>query len=172
MFKINNWKEPIDKDDLLYVIINGLISAVLCGILAGALNYLLGMVNINLDLGFIVLLMIIHWRIKNSFETNHILYAVIGLIALFIAFFISEYTTIAIGYVILLGGNPLVLLGNGSTYYHIIFGPILNIISSCKALAYASNIGFAILKIILSFLSLFLLIYAFYYTYISIRRKR
>ena len=171
MFKINNWKEPIDKYDLLYVILNGLISAILCGILAGSLNFLLIMINMPFDIGYIILFMIIPWRIKNSFENNHILYAVIGLIALFLGFLISSFTTIVISYAVA-GINPLFLLGEGSLYFDIIFEPFLNIINAFGYLTSTGDIAYGLLKVILSILSLLLLIYAFYYTYITIRRKR
>ena len=45
MFNKNNWHEPIYKEDVKQVITNGLIAAILGGILGGALDYLFNVLN-------------------------------------------------------------------------------------------------------------------------------
>ena len=53
MFNKNKWKEPIYKQDVIGVIVNGLLAAVLGGILGGSLDYLLGIVwNFPIDIVF------------------------------------------------------------------------------------------------------------------------
>ena len=44
MFNKNNRHEPIYKEDVKHVILNGLIAAILGGILGGALDYLFNVV--------------------------------------------------------------------------------------------------------------------------------
>ena len=84
---INQFKEPIYKDDLKRVLIYCSISAVLFGVLAGALQYF---ANITMGLGFSIVIYMIAYMIGKELRdrvfTYHILYSVLGVI-----FFILGY---------------------------------------------------------------------------------
>lgn len=84
---INQFKEPIYKDDLKRVLLYCSISAVLFGVLAGALQYF---ANITMGLGFSIVIYLIAYMIGRELRdrvfTYHILYSVLGVL-----FFILGY---------------------------------------------------------------------------------
>ena len=86
---INQFKQPLYKDDLKSVLIYCFISAVLFGALAGALQYF---ANITLGLGFGILIYFIAYMIGRELRdrvfTYHILYSVLGVVFFFIGYII------------------------------------------------------------------------------------
>ena len=83
----NKFKQPLYKDDLLNVLKNGLLTAVLYGILMGALQYLFGVLS-----GFYFSIFIygiaffIVKKVKNSYYNYHILYPLLGVIFFLIGY--------------------------------------------------------------------------------------
>ena len=86
---INQFKQPIYKDDLKNVLMYCLISAVLFGALAGALQYF---ANITLGLGFGILIYFIAYmtgrELRDRVFTYHILYSVLGIVFFFMGYII------------------------------------------------------------------------------------
>jgi len=161
MFNKNNWKEPINKEDLRYVLFNGILGFIVAGAFGGAINYLLGR-YVFLDLAFAVLLLIVPWRVKKSFYENHILYAVLGIVFLFLGFFVASFTENLITGILI--QNPFFFLTNPSFYISFMIEPVMNLIWGI--------ISLDILSILIGILDIFCYSFAFYYTYTSIRRKR
>ena len=91
---INQFKEPIYKDDLNNVLLYCFINSVLFGALAGALQYF---ANITLGLGFGILVYFIAYMIGRELRdrvfTYHILYSILG-----VAFFFIGYIFYNISY--------------------------------------------------------------------------
>ena len=92
MFKLNNWKEHIYKDDLIAVLINGLVVAILSGIIAGGLDYLFSLANIRITFGLLIIAFCIGYRTKKAYYTFHILYPVLALVFMIFGLFISHIT--------------------------------------------------------------------------------
>ena len=92
MFKGNNWKEPIYKDDLKNVILNGIVFSILGGVLAGTLDFLMVLLNLSISFGLIILTYMVGVRIRKSYYTYHILYPVLGILFLTLGLFCSYFT--------------------------------------------------------------------------------
>jgi hypothetical protein len=91
---INQFKEPIYKDDLKRVLMYCSLNAVLFGILAGALQFF---ANITIGIGFSLLVYFIAYMIGRELRdrvfTYHILYSVLGIV-----FFLVGYVFYNISY--------------------------------------------------------------------------
>lgn len=161
MFNKNNWQEPINREDLKFVIFNAIFGAIAAGALGGALDYLASR-YIYLDLTFLILIFVIPWRIKKSFYENHILYAVIGIGSLLLGFFVSHFTKCLITGILI--QNPFWFLSNPFFYIDFLISPVMDLINGIM-------VG-SPLSIIIGILNVFCYSYAFYSTYTSIRRKR
>ena len=92
---INQFKEPIYKDDLKRAILYGFLSTLLFGTLAGALQYF---ANITLGLEFGILIYMIAYMIGREFRdriyTYHILYSVLGVVFFILGYFIYHFTIV------------------------------------------------------------------------------
>jgi hypothetical protein len=94
---INQFKEPIYKDDLKRVLINAFLSSLLIGILSGALNNLLyttsgfSLIIITCLIGYFVAV-----RIKSNYFTYHILYPTLSVIFTLLGLIIQNYTEIGL----------------------------------------------------------------------------
>ena len=91
---INQFKQPIYKDDLNNVLLYCFVNALMFGVLAGALQYF---ANLTLGLGFSILVYFIAYMIGRELRdrvfTYHILYSVLGII-----FFLIGYVFYNISY--------------------------------------------------------------------------
>ena len=168
MFNKNNWKEPIYKDDLIYVLLNGFISAILCGILAGVIDYLFIYLQVpfRIDFGYIIIVFIVSYRIRNAFNTNHILYALLAIIFLFLSFYIAYVTPHVMG-AIIYGIDPFYVFKDPMYYLYFIMPPASSIPFLMPAYA-----TFSPTNLIFDVIEVFFMAYAFYYTYTSVRRRR
>ena len=154
MFKKNNWKMPIYKDDLLGVLFNGLLSSVLSGILAGLLDFLFGeILNFPLTIGLILMCYMIGYRMKRGYYTYHILYPVLSILFMIIALFFSQFSY----YVCIFGLNAFALLGQGSFYLNFILNPIYYLYICFKS--------FSFMYLLLGILNIIIHIYAFVICY-------
>lgn len=164
MFNKNNWKEPINKEDLRYVLFNGILGALVAGAFGGAINYLVSLISsyIIIDLSFMALLIIVPWRVKKSFYENHILYAVLGVVFLFLGFFVAHFTEYLITGILV--QKPFAFLASYGFYTSFLLLPVDGLIIGILTLNP--------LYIFLGALNLLCYAYAFFYTYTSIRRKR
>ncbi len=96
---INQFKQPIYKDDLKNVLLYCFINALLFGVLAGALQYF---ANITIGIGFSILVYLIAYMIGRELRdrvfTYHILYSVLGVVFFFIGYIIYNisYLTFAL----------------------------------------------------------------------------
>ena len=91
---INQFKEPIYKDDLKRVIIYCSLNAILFGVLAGALQFF---ANITIGIEFSLLIYLIAYMIgrelRDGVFTYHILYSVLGVV-----FFLIGYLFYKVSY--------------------------------------------------------------------------
>ena len=90
---LNNMKEPIYKDDLKRVLINGSLYTILFGILAGAVQFF-SEVYIGLTMGIFVFFIayMIAKKINESFFTFHLLYPIISVLLFVVGFLIYNFT--------------------------------------------------------------------------------
>ena len=101
---INQFKEPIYKDDLKRVLIYGSISAVLFGVLAGALQYF---AVISLGTMFSIAIYLIAYMVGKELRdrvfTYHILYSVLGVLFFFVGclFYNASFTAFISGDILL-----------------------------------------------------------------------
>ena len=161
MFNINNWKEPIIKRDLKYVILNGLLFSILGGILGGSLDFLFSYINVNISFSLIILSIFIGYRISKSYSYFHILYPVLTIPFMILGIFISYFTEITIVYGI---QNFIYVITNGSIYLGFLMSPIAELKVGIE-LGSASNIIFGIVNILIYIL-------AFVCSYMLAKRNR
>ena len=85
---INQFKEPIYKDDLKRVLLYCTISALLFGTLAGALQYL-AMTALQITTSIVIYLIayMIGKELRDRVFTYHILYSVLGVLFFFLGYF-------------------------------------------------------------------------------------
>lgn len=87
--KNNEWKRQIYKNDIITVIIFGLTSSVLGGILTGLINAAL--LNLGVGISFSLLLnaLIVGISVRKGYESYHVLYPTIALVLFLISLFFT-----------------------------------------------------------------------------------
>lgn len=86
---INKWKMPIYKHDVLIVILYGFLSALLLGILAGAVNFLFDQINVKVSIGVFLLAYGISFTLKRAYYSYHILYPTLAVIFMIFGLFVT-----------------------------------------------------------------------------------
>ncbi|PKK96995.1 MAG: hypothetical protein CVV58_03515 [Tenericutes bacterium HGW-Tenericutes-3] len=87
---IDKFKAPINKQDLISVIRQAVFMSVIGGLLVGAIHLFITQV-FQLSLLWMLLFVFglyLARRIKNAYGTYHILYAVIGILAIFVTYYL------------------------------------------------------------------------------------
>lgn len=155
MFKINNWKEPIYKNDLINVIVNGLIAAILGGILAGLLDYLFDMINLRISFGLIIITYVIGSRMRKGYYSYHILYPVLSILFMILSLFVCDVTYMCMIYSSV--SIIPIILTDVDFYINFLLSPIYYL--------YVCFNSFDILYLILGLLNIVIYIWAFRYCY-------
>ena len=164
MFNKNNWKEPIYKNDVIGVLVNGLIAAILGGILGGSIDYLLNVVwGFPLSFSVLIVMFFIIWRVRKGFYSYHILYPVLSLVFLIIGIFFVEYTVISIGYMTIGNYNIHTILITPLFWEQFLMSPIYTLRFGIMY-GSAKDIIFGILDIIFY-------IWAFWYVYRMVKGR-
>lgn len=125
MFKKNNWLEPIYKNDVISVILNGLFSAILGGILAGVVDFLFNMINISISIGLIIICYMIGSRMKKGYDNYHILYPVLSIIFMIIALIFADF---AFYFCLIPELETFKLLMSWNFYLNVIISPVYYLI--------------------------------------------
>ena len=88
------FKKPIHREDLIPVILSGIFIAIVSGLLVGAIKLMIEETfALYLQLIFsVVLAYYTARRIKNSYQTYHILYSIITVITFVLAFYMMNVT--------------------------------------------------------------------------------
>ena len=88
------FKKPIHREDLVPVLLSGIFIALVSGLLVGAIKLMMEETfSLYLQLIFsVVLAFYISRRIKNTYQTYHVVYSVITVIAFVFAFYIMNVT--------------------------------------------------------------------------------
>lgn len=155
MFKINNWKEPIYKNDLINVIVNGLIAAILGGILAGLLDYLFDMINLRISFGLIIITYVIGSRMRKGYYSYHILYPLLSILFMILSLFVCDVTYMCMIYSSV--SIIPIILTDVDYYINFLLSPIYYL--------YVCFNSFDILYLILGLLNIVIYIWAFRYCY-------
>ncbi len=158
MFNKFNWNKQIYKNDLITVIVFGLATAILGGILAGFLDAFILSISSDLGLGLnisfsiLVLALLVGFAVKKGYESYHILYSVLALVFFFIGLFFSyvfEFVALlAINKQINGGGEFFrflgIILSRGDTYYSFFFpiNTLINDFTVAKLFYFIINIAF------------------------------
>ena len=154
MFKLNNWKEHIFKDDLIAVLINGLVVSILAGIIAGGIDYLFNKFNIRLSFGLLIIAFCVGYRINKAYFTFHILYPVLALVFMVFGLFVSTLTF----HVSIFGFKyAFYMLTEPTFYLYFITTPISNLL--------VLRAGFDIKYLLLGILDIIITIWSFWYCY-------
>lgn len=153
MFNINNWKEPIYKNDVIGVLINATLATILSGIFVGLLEYLLYLINFPISFTLIILPFFIGIRIKKGYYSYHILYPTLSLIFLILSLFITRLTL----NIIILGFNYGFLSLTSYTFYLMAIEPLYDIYALIK--------GYSNMYYFYLILDLIVYSFAFYYSY-------
>jgi hypothetical protein len=154
MFNKFAWKQEIYKDDLLPVIGNGLLFAVIGGILAGLLDFLCNLIGLNISFGLIIISYFVGSRVNKSYYSYHILYPTLTIIFMLIGLLFSDLSYLFCMFrsfdIFLNFIKPMFLL-------NILISPISNVIRSL--------ISFNILDLFINLFNLVVYIFAFIYAY-------
>lgn len=98
----NQFKEPIYKDDLKYVIINGLISMLLFGLICGFIDVTMSIIfNVNgnsITFAIFLLPYLIGRKIRKSLYNYHILYSILTFVFILISVYFYQlcYTQVTL----------------------------------------------------------------------------
>ena len=125
------FKKPIHREDLMPVLLSGIFIAIVSGLLTGAIKLMIEETfSLYLQLIFsVVLAHYISRRIKNTYQTYHILYSIITVISFIFAFYMMNVTYYT-GFLYIRNVNVFsssaikLLLDPGHTFY------IFNVFSS------------------------------------------
>lgn len=154
MFNKFQWKQTIYKDDFLPVIGNGLLFAVIGGILAGLLDYLCQILGISISFGLIIISYFVGSRVNRSYYSYHILYPTLTIVFMLIGLLFSDLAYLLCMFrsleVFLNIIKPMFLL-------NIVISPVTNVISSLLSLN--------ILDLAISVFNLIMYAFAFIYAY-------
>lgn len=161
MFKLNNWKEKIYLDDLKSIIINGLLAAILGGVLAGLVDFLfVRILSVGISFGLLILFYFITGRMKKSYYNYHILYPVLSLVFMVIGLIFSEFSYYFCYFQSL---HTFKLLISGSFYLDVLLSPVYNLIVFFKT--------FDILALVYGIINLLVYIYAFVICYRTVKGR-
>ncbi len=127
MFQKSNWKEPIYKSDLRKVLLYGLLTAILVGILGGELDYALYLVNFNISIGLILLAIAVGIMIRRAYFNYHILYPVLSIPFLLVGLLFLHFT-----YYSFIFGDVLFTISQPYVYLWYVEMPVLNLINGIK----------------------------------------
>lgn len=125
MFRLSNWKETIFKKDLIAVIINGLLTSILVGMLAGAFDYLFYLIRFQISLGLLLICYAVAFRIRKAYFNYHILYPVLAIFF----FILGHFVSMATYYVFVLGSITRLfdILSSWDFYFNFLIFPVYNI---------------------------------------------
>lgn len=161
MFKKYNWQQPIYKNDLLMVLLNGFLACLLGGILGGLLDYLLGgIIGVPISISLFLFCYMIGTRMNKGYISYHILYPVLSIVFMLLAMLFCNMTYVLC---LLRGAGFWAYLGTGAFYLTTFFGFIIDIVNSF--------INFSLLGLILSLVNCGITIYAFYLCYRLVKGK-
>lgn len=154
VFSKYNWKQTIYKDDLKNVILNGLLVAILGGILAGLVDYAFQLLNLVISIGLLLLCYLIAFRVKKAYTSYHILYPVLAIVFLIIGLFFKQ---VSYYFCLMPDVKTFSLLIDGGFYLSFILSPFQYLISAFKS--------FNIYTLLIGIIDLIIYILAFIYTY-------
>ncbi len=161
MFNINNWKEPILKNDIKFVLLNGILFSLLGGILGGSLDFLFSYINVRLTFSLIILTLFIGYRVSRSYSSFHILYPTLTIPFMIFGMFISHFTYLVILYGI---QNIGFVLTSSNLYLGFLLSPVSELIYGIQA-----NIAY---DIVLGIVNIIIHIIAFVSCYLLAKRYR
>lgn len=151
MFNLENWKGHVYKNDLIGVIVNGLLTSIAVGVLAGAIDYLFYLVNFSMSLGLILLSFSVGFRVRKGYFSYHPLYPLLAIIFMVIGLFIEMLTY----YAFLMGFNNILhILSSWNFYLNFLIFPVYYF--------YLLTINFKVLYIFLGIVDLLFFIIAIY----------
>ena len=164
MFNKNNWREPIYKQDLIGVLVNGFLTAILCGILGAGIDYLLQVrFQIPLSIAELFIMYVIGWRVKKGFYSYHILYPILAIVFLLFAFFINLFAFHSIVYIVSGRYDIYNLLITPSFWFAYLLLPVNTLIGGI-AFGDAIQIVFGIINILFY-------IFAVWYVYRTVKGR-
>lgn len=151
MFQKSNWKEPIYKSDLRKVLLYGLLTAILVGILGGALDYSLSLVSFNLSIGLLLLSISIGIMIRRAYFNYHILYPVLSIPFLLVGLLFLHFTfySFRLGF--------LGAISQPNVYLWYVEMPVINLINGI--------LGHDTLLLIYGVLDIIIFAFSFWYCY-------
>jgi hypothetical protein len=154
MFNKYAWKQPIFKSDLLPVLGNGLLFAIVGGVLAGLLDYLCQLIGLNISFGLIIIAYFIGTKVRKAYYSYHILYPTLTILFMLVGLLFSD-----LAYLLCLFRSLSNLLNalNPISLFNLIIGPIRAVINAL--------ISFNLLNLFLSTFNLVIYIFAFIYAY-------
>ena len=155
---INKWKQPIYKHDVLIVLLFGFISALVFGIIGGAIDYLFIKYDINISLSIVILALGISYILKTRYASYHILYPTLAALFLVLGLFISDLTLVIFSFQNL----KLIFstLSNYAFYLGFLLSPFVNLISFISGLVHGT---FLLEALLYAFLDIVTYSFAFYF---------
>ena len=151
MFNLENWKGHVYKNDLIGVIVNGLLTSIAVGVLAGSIDYLFYLANFSMSLGLILLSYSVGFRVRKGYFSYHPLYPLLAIVFMIFGLFVEVLTN----YVFLMGIESFErILSSWSFYLNFLIFPVYYF--------YLLTINFKVLYIFLGIVDLLFFIIAIY----------
>lgn len=160
MFKKYNWQQPIFKDDLISVLVNGILSAILGGLLAGCIDYLFGLISFPISFGLVIICYMIGSRMRKAYMSYHILYPTLSILFMLIALIFSRFAQYLCIYQ---SFSVFKMLISYQFYLSILRAPIYYIILCIKS--------FNILNLFIGIIDVIIYIYAFVFCYRMVKGR-
>lgn len=92
MFNLESWKGHIYKNDIIGVIINGILTAIAVGILAGAIDYLFHLASFSMSLGLILMSYSVGFRVRKGYFSYHPLFPLLAIVFMIFGLFVETLT--------------------------------------------------------------------------------
>ncbi len=160
MFKKYNWKQPIYKDDLINVLINGFLCAILGGLLAGCIDFLFGLISFPISFGLVIICYMIGLRMRKAYMSYHILYPTLSILFMIIALIFSRFAQYLCIFQSFSVFKALISL---DFYLSILMAPVYNIILYIK--------NFEIYNLIIGIINIIIYIYAFVFCFRMVKGR-
>lgn len=154
MFNKYQWKQPIYKEDLKPVLLNGIVFSILGGILAGLADYLCSLIGLGISFGLIIISYFVGKKVRESYYSYHILYPTLTIVFMLIGLLFSN---IAINFIIFRNAAVIISMLKPMS--------ILNILISPVKLVIYSVLAFDFINLFISLFNLAMYTFAFIYAY-------
>ena len=130
MFKLYYFKKPMNKSDVKGVLLNGLIAAIISGLVGGAIDFLFYKINFSLELGMFIICFAVGFRMKRGYKEYHILYPTLTFLFMLLGLLFDGLMYYMLYYMDF--GSFFSYISTFEFYLQSLFSPIMQLIEVIK----------------------------------------